>query len=93
MHNVSDYELYHSFPSRRNSARNSAVCFAWQKIEVPLEKEKGMEAGKKKQVPEPVTFFLFCSEQVSKCKQVKTSPAQFQDYDRTIGGFKCGHTL
>lgn len=59
MHNVSDYELYHSFPSRRNSARNSAVCFAWQKIEVPLEKEKGMEAGKEKQVPESVTFFFF----------------------------------
>lgn len=57
MHNVSDYELYHSFPSRRNSARNSAVCFAWQKIEIPLEKEKGMKAGKKKQVPESVAFF------------------------------------
>lgn len=77
MHNVSDYELYHSFPSRRNSARNSAVCFAWQKIEIPLEKEKGMKAGGKKQVPEYVAFFFrLCSEQVSKCK-VKTSPAQF----------------
>lgn len=58
MHNVSDYELYHSFPSRRNSARNSAVCFAWQKIEIPLEKEKGMKAGGKKQVPEYVVFFF-----------------------------------
>lgn len=47
MHNVSDYELYHSFPSRRNSARNSAVCFAWQKIEVPLEKEKGRKLERK----------------------------------------------
>lgn len=58
MHNVSDYELYHSFPSRRNSARNSAVCFAWQKIEIPLEKEKGMKAGEKKAGTQVCCIFL-----------------------------------
>lgn len=76
MHNVSDYELYHSFPSRKKSARNSAMCFAWQKTEVPLEKEKGRKVERKEGTRVCYGFFCPCSKQISKCKQVRTSPMQ-----------------
>lgn len=57
VHNVSDYELYHSFPSRKNSARNSVLCFAQQKIEAPW-KNKGEGKWEEKKVSGSVTLFV-----------------------------------